>query len=120
LERGADSSWFMINVLGVWPSSEDGRTYSATILDPCRENWEHTRAEGRFVIGLDPSWSESSRADETAWAHRRGPKVFGLHADRGLSNEAIVEKTIALLRTNRQRNETPILVIDVGGQGGRL
>jgi hypothetical protein len=119
IERGAESAWFMINVLGQWPTTEDGRLYPSALTDPAREKWTSTPAEGRLVIACDPA-GESMVGDATAIALRRGKKLFGLYAFRGLSIEAIVEKILELVRANRKPREIPIVVCDAGGIGYRV
>jgi len=120
VERGADSSWFLCNVLGVWPTNDEGRTYAAALLDAARERWNSTEARGRLVIGIDPSFSERALSDETAIALRRGRKVIGLYAMPAMAIDQLVAKVVELVRMNRNGNEIPVVMIDATGLGSRV
>jgi len=118
-EWGEDSPLFKVRVKGEFCLGEDGKIMSLHAITESEARWVETRGEGRLQLGLDPA-GETGSGDETACVWRRGKKVLGLVALRGLSPEAHVVHVAGLISTHRVRGERPLVVCDKNGLGAKI
>lgn len=127
---GEDSVWWKIRVLGLHVLGEDGRILSVHAIALSQLRWQDMRtreekgerlpeAEGRLFIGCDPA-GPSGAGDESAFAARRGFRIFGLHGKRGLNEEAHLVEVLGMCALYKKPGETekPLVVIDRDGAEG--
>lgn len=122
VEYGEESSQFKVRVLGEFVHDREGKIISLDIVAAAEAAWDEAPETGDLQIGIDPA-GDGVIGDETAIAIRRGSKIVALFAWRGLSEDEIVEHTLALLREHRQRGVrgAPRIAIDAeGGIGTRV
>jgi hypothetical protein len=117
-EWGEDSPLFKIRVKGVHVLAEEGKILSVHAIQQAEILWDDTPAIGRLHLGLDPS-GPGLAGDETAFAARRGQKILGLVAMRGLSEGAILAHALGILTEHRKPgDEVPLVKIDREGPIG--
>lgn len=117
-EWGEDSPEYLVRVLGKHAMGEEGRTLSLQAIQDAQDAWYDTPAEGRLFVGLDVA-GPGAQGDESVWAPRRGKKVISLHVHRGLTEEAHLLQTLAILSEFRLDNEPPpVVVLDSEGDVG--
>lgn len=115
LEYGPDSPQYRIRVKGEFVADLDGKINSLEILAAAQQAWDEAPDAGRLQIGIDPA-GDGVKGDESAHAVRRGMKIVTVLAERGLSEDAIIARTLDLLRTYRRpREPKPRIAIDCGG-----
>jgi hypothetical protein len=122
-EWGEDSAFFKVRVLGLFPTNEDGKIFSLAAIQASEELWAEmatpkpTDPGGRLFIGVDPAGA-SGQGDETAICVRRGKKIIGIFARRGLSEEAHLVEILGTCAKFRGPGETPVVVLDRDGKIG--
>lgn len=121
-EWGEESALYKIRVLGQHATKEDGKIFPVALLIEAEGRWEDTPGVGRLIVGLDVA-GEGGQGDETVVAPRRGWKLFGWHAFRGLSEDDHLARLREILReyrleVGRDDPETPIVAIDAQGPIG--
>jgi len=116
-EWGRDSALFKVRVEGNFATREDGKIFSIHMLEQAEARWEETPSTGRLYLGIDPAGA-SEAGDESTFVPRRGLKQIELLALRGLSAQAILVQTIAILQRHRLPRETPVVVFDREGAIG--
>jgi phage terminase large subunit len=118
-EWGEDSALWKIHVLGDFAIAEDGKIFSVERILAAEARWKDpaTVAEGRLWIGCDPA-GETGSGDETAFAPRRGRKVFTVLRRRGLTAEGHLTELLGLVDTLKMPREVPVVVIDRTGSIG--
>jgi len=127
---GEDSAWWKVRVLGLHALSEDARILNIHQIAQAQLRWHDMRereskgervveAEGRLHIGCDPA-GVGGAGDESAFAARRGLRIFGLHARRGLSEEAHLVEVLGMCSLYKKPGETekPLVIIDRDGAVG--
>lgn len=120
-EYGEDSPAFKVRVLGEFVHDRDGKIISLDSIAAAESAWEDASTEGVLQLGIDPA-GDGVIGDETAIAIRRGNKIVTVLAWRGLTEDAIVAHTLALLAEHRRPRESrPRVAIDCeGGIGTRF
>lgn len=117
-EWGEESALYKVRIKGEFVVNEEGRIVSVHAVTEAEKSWPETPAKGRLYIGLDPA-GPGEAGDETVFATRRGLKVLGLDAHRGLDEDGIVRELIVLLRRERlERELPPVVVVDREGPIG--
>lgn len=122
-EWGEDSPLYKIHVLGEFVELEEGKLFPESLVAEAEERWSETPAAGRLVIGVDPA-GEGEDGDESAFAYRRGRKVIGIRAKRGLSADAHVAEVLDVIaevlgpRRPSARRTPPLVVVDRDGYVG--
>lgn len=120
LEWGEHSQEWSVRVLGQFVRGSDGKAISVELIANAEHAWHDNAADGRLQVGLDPA-GDSGHGDEQALAVRRGLKVMRIEAQRGLSEEALVQWVLDTLDAERLPGELPRVVLDAGGPiGARL
>jgi phage terminase large subunit len=119
LEWGVDSPLYKIRIEGKFVLKEDGKILSAADITASEDRWADTPAEGRLIVGLDPA-GDGSDGDDTAFAPRRGLKIFPVTAIRALTEEGILINLLAILKERRLATdrEAPVVVLDEEGDIG--
>lgn len=117
-EWGEDSPLFKVRVKGEFVLGEDGKVITLHAIGEAEKRWAETPAEGRLFMGLDPA-GEGGVGDESVWAPCRGAKILELVAERGLTDEAHVARTLAVLNAHRgPREPVPVVIVDREGAVG--
>lgn len=116
-EWGEHSPLFKVRVKGEFVLSEDGKILSVHAIAQAESRWESAPDVGRLQIGLDPA-GPGMAGDETAMASRRGAKVLGIYASRGLSEQGIVARVLGLAQELKKPGEVPLVVVDREGPIG--
>lgn len=116
-EWGEDSPLYRVRVKGEHVTHETGRIFSVHLIEQAEQRWSDTAEAGRLFIGVDPA-GESGKGDESMFAPRRGMKLLGLHARRGLNAEQHVSAILRLIAELRLPREMPVVVIDREGAIG--
>lgn len=121
---GEDSPLYLVHVLGKFATKEDGKILSLHSISESQKSWDDVatdpeyRDEGRLFIGVDPA-GDTGLGDESAFAVRRGKRVISIEAERGLTDEAHLVKTLSLISIHRRpREEKPVVVLDREGKIG--
>lgn len=116
-EWGEDSPLYRVRVKGEHVTHEEGRIFSVHLIEQAEQRWSITPDAGRLFIGVDPA-GESGKGDETVLAPRRGMKLLGLHARRGLNEAQHVSAILRMIGELRLPREMPVVVIDREGPIG--
>jgi len=116
-EWGEDSPLYLVRAKGEFAELEEGKIFSVHAIAEAEARWEDTVGDGRLYIGLDPA-GEGTAADECVWCYRRGQRVLGFAAVRGLSREAVLMHTLGIVREHRYDREVPLVVFDREGKIG--
>jgi hypothetical protein len=116
-EWGEDSAQYKIRVKGEHALNEERRIFTVGAIMAAGQRYEHTQAEGRLWVGIDPAGA-SGTGDESAFAFRRGRKIFAIRGLMGLSAAAHLVHLLVFLREYRQVDEIPVVVIDREGAVG--
>jgi phage terminase large subunit len=121
---GEDSPLYIVHVLGRFAAKEEGKVISLHLIAQSQRDWADAAAdteyrdEGRLFIGVDPA-GDSGLGDESAFAARRGQRVFLLETERGLSAEAHLVRVLHLISSNKRPRELPpVVVLDREGKVG--
>lgn len=109
-EWGEDSPLYKIRVRGEFVLSEDGKIFSVHAIGEAEARWADAPEVGRLHIGIDPA-GPGLGGDESAFAPRRGAKVLGVVAFRGLTEEAHLAHLLGLIKEHRRQHEGPPLVL---------
>jgi len=118
LEWGEKSPMYLVRVKGIHVPQEEGKIISLHAIAEAEMRWPDADAGGRLFIGLDPA-GESGDGDETVFATRRGMRVLGVVAMRGLTPEAHLAHLLGMIREHRHPNELPaVVVVDREGMIG--
>jgi hypothetical protein len=119
-EYGVDSVFYRVRVKGEFCLNEAGKALQYADIMAAQLRYEEAEASGVFSLGLDPA-GPGPGGDECGWAGVKGDlKVVELQAQAGLNEDAIIHRTLEILRTHRG-DATPSLVIDAEGPiGGSL
>jgi hypothetical protein len=117
IEWGEDSALYKIRVKGEHAIHEEGRIFSVHLIGQAEARWAITPDAGRLFVGLDPA-GESGKGDESMFAPRRGLKLLGFRAHRGLTAQAHVSHLVRLLTELRLPREVPVVVVDREGPIG--
>ncbi len=120
-EWGIDSLLFKVRVEGEFPINEERKAISLALLEAALARWAETKAEGRLCIGLDPA-GPGDGGDETAFALRRGLKIFRVVSFTSLTPEGILAHLRGLIREHGdpdpRRATPPLVVLDATGPIG--
>lgn len=117
-EWGEDSPLYKVRVKGDFVLAEDGKILSVHAIGEAEDRWAETEAEGRLFVGLDPA-GPGEGGDESVFALRRGKKVLGLFAFRGLTEGAHLAHLLGFLKEHRAKREpAPVVVVDREGPVG--
>jgi hypothetical protein len=117
-EWGEDSSEYKIRIKGEFALGESLKVISLHDLLEAERRWEDTEAEGRLFIGIDPA-GEGKDGDESVFAVRRGLKVIGLYAVRGMTTDALLMQLLGIISEHRKpREEPPVVILDSEGSIG--
>jgi phage terminase large subunit len=115
IEYGTDSPQYRVRVLGEFVADRDGKIITQNMIAEAMLRWDDASDEGQLQIGIDPA-GDGVKGDESAHAVRRGMRILTVLAERGLSEDSIVARTVDLIATHRKpRERKPRVVIDVGG-----
>ena len=87
------------------------------IIREAVERWGHASDEGVLRIGFDPA-GPGDQGDELAWAIVRGSKCLAIIRRRGLTVEAGMAETFAIMRVYKRNDEDPMLMLDTDGPIG--
>lgn len=118
LEWNVDSPLYRVRVKGEHATHEEGKIFSLHMIEQAEQRWPETPEAGRLYIGLDPA-GESGSGDETVFVARRGLRMLLLRAHLGLNTEQHVTQLLQLLQPPLLLpRETPVVVLDRGGQIG--
>lgn len=119
-EYGEDSVFYRVRVRGEFVLNEQGKAISFQLITEAQQRYDDTPEDGPLRLGIDPA-GPGDGGDETAFALVRGQKLIALFAFAGLSEDAIIQHALALLRTHRTIEETPEVIVDSEGPiGGAL
>jgi phage terminase large subunit len=116
-EWGEESPIYKIRVKGEFVEAEDGKIISIAAIIEAEQRWAETPAEGTLYLSLDPA-GPGGQGDESVFALRRGKKILGLLAMRGMTDETHLAKCIDLLRENLDYRERGVMVVDREGSIG--
>lgn len=116
---GADSDFVTVHIHGRFPESSEGKPFPIHLLLKAQERWRETKAAGPLAIGVDVA-GETGSNDQSAFAARRGLKLLGVHARRGLTPEQHLAEVLRIIaeHPSDDPNELPIVVLDIGGDAG--
>jgi phage terminase large subunit len=116
---GKDSPFWYLRVKGEWLRYETGRAVPMIVIEAAVARHSSLPDNGGPLrIGYDPA-GPTEDGDEHAWAIVRGNKCLLLLRRRGLSEDAAIEETLALLRVHRgEDHEDPTILIDSEGMFG--
>lgn len=114
---GVDSPFYILRVLGEWLRNETGKIVPMYVIREAVERWAGASEEGVLRIGYDPA-GPGDQGDDHAWAVVRGSKCLQIIRRRGLSVDAAMSDTYALMRVHKRDDETPLLMIDSEGPIG--
>lgn len=120
-EWGEDSALYKVRILGQFATAEDGKIISVDVISQAERMWEECPADGRLCIGVDPA-GPAMGGDESGFAVRRGNKVTGIFAFRGLSEPGHIVQILGLIKENRRDDDTelPLVLIDRDGPIGSM
>ena len=116
-EWGEDSPIYKIRVKGEFVEAEDGKILSIASIIEAEQRWQDTEADGTLYVSLDPA-GPGGQGDESVFAMRRGKKLLGLVAMRGMTDETHLGKLLEMLRENLEFRERGVVVIDREGSIG--
>lgn len=117
-EWGEDSPLYKIRVKGEFVLNETGKILSVDAITRAEERWAEASSEGRLHVGIDPA-GPGQGGDESAFALRRGVKVTGIYALRGLTEGAHLAHLLGFLSEHRKaKDETPLVKVDREGPIG--
>lgn len=116
-EWGEDSALYKVRVRGEHALHEDGKIFSVGAISAAEERWYEAADAGRLQIGLDPSGASGS-GDECVFTPRRGLKAYAHHAFRGLDEQQILIRLLALIQQTKLPKEKPVVVLDREGDIG--
>lgn len=118
LEWGESSPLYKVRVKGEHATNEEIKIFSLHLIGQSEQRWQETSDAGRLFIGIDPAGPQGT-GDETVFVARRGLKMLLCRAHRGLDAQAHLVHLLALLQPPlRLRGETPVVVVDRGGDIG--
>jgi phage terminase large subunit len=118
LEWGEASALYRVRVLGEHAQFEEGKIFSLHAIGLAEQRWAETSDAGRLFIGIDPA-GPSGSGDEIVFVARRGYKMLALRTQRGLDEAGHLAYLLGMLgSTLRLRGETPVVVVDRGGDIG--
>lgn len=116
-EWGEHSPLYITKVKGEFAENAEGRIFPPDAITAAEERWHSTPAEGRLWIGFDPAGTTET-GDESVYCVRRGLKVLGFWAFRGLNPDARLAHLLSLLMEHRKPNEQAAVNIDREGAVG--
>lgn len=115
-EWGEDSPLYKVRVLGEFAELEEAKIFPIHKIAESEARWNDTPTKGRLYIGLDPS-GEGGMGDESVWTSRRGKKMLGNVAMRGLSAEAHLVHTLGMVSDQRYDDEREVAVVVLDREG---
>lgn len=128
LQWGADSAWVSINIKGEFAKTEERKLFSLARIAEAQARGrtqpgdsDYVLPEGRLFIGLDPA-GEGGEGDESAFAWRRGKRMYDPMRHKGLSPEGHLVHVLGIISTHRAPIDAkmrPAVVIDVAGGVGK-
>lgn len=118
-EWGEDSALYCVRVKGDFVLNEVGKIISIHALSESEKRWaEGTADTSRLHIGLDPA-GVGLDGDEGVFAFRRGLRMLGLLAYRGLSEDLYLFHLLEAIKVHASPRELPPIVkIDKEGAIG--
>lgn len=118
---GVDDVFYRIEVLGNFVMNEQGRAIDLETIMAAHDRWEETPEDGTLTIGLDPA-GPGKGGDDTAFALRRGKRIFRFARFTGISEDEIIAHLLGFMREyKRGEDEEPIVNVDAEGPiGGSL
>lgn len=116
-EWGEDSPLYRVRIKGEFALNEAGRIFNLHLIAQAEQRWYDTPNAGGLSIGLDPA-GESGMGDETVFCIRRGLKCLALRPFLGLTTDQHLGQLLAILYEFRLPQETPMVVLDRGGEIG--
>lgn len=120
-EYGEDSHAYRVRVRGEFVHDKDGKIISLDLIALAQAAWDEAPETGSLQLGVDPA-GDGVIGDETAIAVRRGNKILTVIAQRGLSEDAVVQMVGEVAKMHRREGEpAPRVAIDCeGGIGTRV
>jgi hypothetical protein len=120
-ERGRESPFYQIRVIGDFPSHDDTAVYPISEIFKAQEpdRYAITPAEGRLVIAIDPA-GDTGKGDESIITAVRGLKVLEMRSGRGWSHERHVAEMKDLRQQWWNEHEKPLVAIDADGVGAPI
>jgi len=116
-EWGEDSPLYRVRVKGEFATNEDGKIFPIHVISESQERWADASTDGPLFLGLDPAGA-SGTGDDSAFALRRGKKIFKLVTMVGLNEDAHLVHVISLLNEYKHEREIPTVVMDREGAVG--
>ncbi len=121
-EWGEESALYKVRVKGIHALHEDGKIFSIGAISAAEQRWYNfeeigERELGRLHVGLDPS-GPSGSGDECVFTPRRGLKVYTFQCHRGLDENQILIRLLAMLSQYRLPKEKPVVTLDREGDVG--
>jgi phage terminase large subunit len=117
-EWGEQHPYYKVRVKGEFVVAEEGRILSLHQISESEKRWADAPTEGRLYLGVDPA-GPGGAGDESAFAPRRGKKMFNIVTLLGLSEEAHVVHALGILKEHRRpRDPVPVVVVDREGPIG--
>lgn len=116
-EWGEDSALYAVRVRGQFARREAGRAIDLHTIELAEQRWGDAPCDGVLTIGLDPA-GDGIEGDESVFAWRRGLKVLGLLAFRGLSLDAHLVHLMSIIREHGRPAERARVVLDREGSIG--
>ncbi len=116
-EKGRDSDFFIMRVLGEFLRNETGRIFSLGDLELSNAAWPDAPELGELRIGVDPA-GPGDGGDRYGICVVRGKKVLWLEARQSMTEEDAIEHIRSLLKIHRRGDEIPWVIADVEGPIG--
>ena len=116
-EYGADSAWYKVRVLGQFVTREEGKIISLADVLEAERRHSDVSADGLLCLAIDPA-GEGGLGDESVFVARRGQKMLGMWAHRGVSDEGHLALALRYLESLRSDRERCRVIIDREGAIG--
>jgi phage terminase large subunit len=117
---GEDSPEFKVRVAGLFAVAEAAKAFSATLVAEAETRWlEIEDPQGRLWIGCDPA-GDGEGGDESAFAPRRGQKIFEIRLKSGLNEAGHIAEILDIIETYPpgKKEDLPVVVLDSEGEVG--
>ena len=114
---GIESALYKIRVLGEHVEQQEGRLFTTEMIETAEKRWTSAEGVGRITVGIDPA-GDGGEGDKSAFASRRGAKIFQVHTRIGLSADGHVTEALGQVAMHGRDHDPPRFIVDVSGIPG--
>lgn len=116
-EYGTASPFYTVRVKGNFLMHEGGKPISLHMIQMAQLALEGAEEDGPLSLGIDPA-GPGDGGDDIGFALTRGHRMLLLQRPTGLTEDAIIDLALAILKTHRRVDERPRIVVDAEGPIG--